>query len=190
MFLGTLGDGEEEATGHLIERGVVWVFHPYDPRFPPVDTADGAHLHARGVRDVDVGADERVLSTIPPPLWRGRGVVLGAGVAFVAVGGLGGRACFLLGGLALSDESWDSKCYLEVFLSPVLVLGGLGGGGLALGGGFLFHRFLTLPITAHHPCPYPLILCPRVPPPPGGGGTPRLLGCQLPPPPQGPPASS
>ena len=76
--------------------GVAWVFHPDNPRFPPVDTGDGAHLHARGVRDVDFGADEGVVGTIPPPK-----VVLGAGVAFVARGGggaWGGRPVSYWGG--------------------------------------------------------------------------------------------
>ena len=82
VFLGTLEGGEEEATGHLVELGVVWVFHPNDPRFPPVDTGGGVHLHARGVRDY--GADEGVVGTIPPPK------VLGAGVASLAGAGLGG----------------------------------------------------------------------------------------------------
>ena len=92
MFLGTFGGGEEEATGHLVELVVVCVFHPDDPRFSPVDTGDGAHLHARGVRHVDFGADEGVVGTIPIK----GGVVLVAGVAFVAGGGGGGR--FLVGG--------------------------------------------------------------------------------------------
>ena len=113
MFLGALGGGEEEATGHLIDRGVLRAFHPYDPRFPPVHTGDGAHLHTRGVRDVDFGADERVIGIIPPPLGGG-GVVLGAGVAFVAGGGgVGGAGLFLAGGggMAQSNESSDSKCH-------------------------------------------------------------------------------
>ena len=93
VVLGTLGGGEEEATGHLVERRVVWVFHPDDPRFPPVDTGDGAHLHARGVQAVDFGADEGVVGTIQ----RG-GVVLGAGVTFVAGWGLGGVLLVVLGG--------------------------------------------------------------------------------------------
>ena len=37
--------------------------------------------------------------------------------------------------MAASDESSDSQCHLEVFLSLVLVTGGLGGGGMALCGG-------------------------------------------------------
>ena len=92
VFLGTFGVGEEEATGHLVELGVVWVFHPDDPRFPPVNTGDGDHLHTRGVRDF--GADEGVVGTIPP-LLGGGGVVLAAGVAFVAGRGSGGA--FLVG---------------------------------------------------------------------------------------------
>ena len=63
--------------------------------------------------------------------------------------------------MAPSDESSDLKCHLEVFLSPFLVTGGLGGGGLALG--FPFLRLPTLPITPHHRCPYPLILRLNVP---------------------------
>ena len=166
VFLGTFGGGEEEATGHLSELGVVWVFHPNDPRFSPVDTGDGAHLHAGGVRDGDFGADEGVVGTVPPPFGGGGGVVLGAGVAFVAGGLEGGGRFWFGGGMAPSDESSDSKAHLELFLSSVLVIGGLGGGGLALlggRGGLLFHSFLTLPITPHHPCPYPLILRPCVP---------------------------
>ena len=78
-----MGGGEEEATGHLV-LGVVWVFYLDDPRFPPVDTGDDAHLHAPGVRDVVFGDDEGVVGTIPPPpLWGG----LSWGRAFVARGG-------------------------------------------------------------------------------------------------------
>ena len=168
VFLGGFGGGEEEATGHAVERGVVWVFHLDNPRFPPVHTGDGAHLHARGVRDVHFGADEGVVGTISPPLggggggsWR-RGWPLWPGGG----GGLGGAGLSLIGGggAAPSDEPADSKCHLDVFLSPVLVTGGWG---VVVwpwgGGGFLFHRFLTLPITPHHRCPYPLILRPTVP---------------------------
>ena len=50
VFLGSLRGGREEAAGHLVERGVAWVFHPDNPRFPPVDTGGSAHLHGRGVR--------------------------------------------------------------------------------------------------------------------------------------------
>ena len=74
VFLGTLGGGEEEATGHLVGCGVVWVFHPDDPRFLLVATGDSAHLQARGVRDLDFGADEGVVGTTttpPPPVWAG-----------------------------------------------------------------------------------------------------------------------
>ena len=90
VFLGTFGGGEQEATGHLVEPGVVWVFDPDDPRFSPVETGDSAHLHARGVRDVDFGADEGVVGTIPPHFgW----------VAFVAGGGGGGGGGrFFVGG--------------------------------------------------------------------------------------------
>ena len=124
VFLGTLDGGEEEATGHLVELGVVWVFHLTDPHFAPVDTGDGAHLHARGVQHVDFGADEGVVYTIPPPPLGG--VCLAGGVGLCGQGGLGGL--FLVGGgVAPSDESWDSKCHLELFLSPVLVNGVWGG---------------------------------------------------------------
>ena len=161
VFLGNLGGGEGEAMGQLAKLGFVWVFHLDDPRFPPVDTSDGAHLHTRGVWDVDFGAEEGVVGTAPAFFWGG--VVLGAGVAYVAGGGLGGGR-FLLGGggVAPYDESSDSKCHLELFVSPGLVTRGSGGGGLAWGGGggLLFHRFLTLPIT-----PTSLPISPRPPPP-------------------------
>ena len=90
---------------------------------------------------MDFGADEGVVGT-PPPL-------LGA-VCLVGWGGLGGRgglrdrggAFFGGGGTAPSVESSCSKCHLELFLSPILVTGGLAGGGLALvgwgGGGSSF----------------------------------------------------
>ena len=95
MFLGGFGGGEEEATGHLVERGVFWVFHPSDPSFPPVDTSDGAHLYALGARDVDFGADEGVVGTISPPF-------LGRAGCFGGAGGLcgpgGGGGCFFLEG--------------------------------------------------------------------------------------------
>ena len=114
VFLGTLGAGEEEATGHLVELGVVWVFHPDDPCFPTMDTGDGARLHACGVRVVDFGTDGGVVRTTPPPLGGG-GVVLAAGVAFVARGGgLGGqRFLLLLGGVAPSNENaiWGFSCH-------------------------------------------------------------------------------
>ena len=42
LFMGTLGGGEEEATGHLVELGVARVLHPDDPFFPPMDSANGA----------------------------------------------------------------------------------------------------------------------------------------------------
>ena len=85
VFLGGLGEGKEEAAGHLVERGVAWVFPPDNPRFPPVDTGDGAHLHACGVRDVDFGANEGVVGTIPPP----KGGCLGGGGGLCGRGGLG-----------------------------------------------------------------------------------------------------
>ena len=76
--------------GHLVELGVVWVFHLDHPRFPPIDTGDGAHLHARGVREVDFGADEGVVGGIPNlvlfwgrgwPLWPGSACAGGGGVS-------------------------------------------------------------------------------------------------------------
>ena len=45
VFMGGLVGGEEEV-GNLVELGVVGVFHPDNPRLPPVDTAHDAHLHA------------------------------------------------------------------------------------------------------------------------------------------------
>ena len=72
VFLGGFGGGEDEAAGHLLEGAVAWVFHPDNPRFPQVDTGDGAHLHTRGGRVVDFGADEGVSGT-RPPFWGGGG---------------------------------------------------------------------------------------------------------------------
>ena len=164
VFLGTFGGREEEAIGHVVELGVIWVFHPADPRFSPVDTGDGAHLHACGIRDVDFGADDGVVGTML--FGGGGGVVLGGGWPSWPGGGAGWGGAFLGGGgMAPSNESSDSKAHVELFLSPVLV--GFGGWWFGLGrgggGGLLFHRFLTLPITPQNPCPYPLILRPRVP---------------------------
>ena len=99
VFLGRFGAGEQETTGHLIERGVVWVFHPNEPYFPLVDTGDGAHLHARGVRDVDFGADEGVVGTILPPLGGGGGCLGGGGgLCGRGGGGLGRAGLFLIWG--------------------------------------------------------------------------------------------
>ena len=150
------------AASHLVERGVAWVVHPDTPRFPPVDTGDGARLHARGIQDVDFSADEGIVGGITK---RGRGLSPG-GVAFVAGGAWGGGgAVSFFGGGPPSDESSDSKCHLEVFLSQILVTGGLRVGGLALGGvgGFLFHRVLTLPTLSHVPQPDPLPSPPHPP---------------------------
>ena len=163
VFLGTFGGGEDEAAGHLVDLRFVWGFHPENPRFSPVDTDDGAQLHALGVRGVDFGADKGVIGTIPPLLGGGG---LGGGDGLRGRGGGWGGGFFLWGGgMAPSDESWDSKCHVEPFLSRVLVAGALGGGGFTLvgGGGPLFHRFLTLPIGPGHPRPYTLVLRIRVP---------------------------
>ena len=68
------------------------------------------------------------LAPPPPLLGGGGGVVLGAGVALVAGGGLGGQAYLLLGrGMAPFDESSDSKCHLQAYLWVVLVTWGPGG---------------------------------------------------------------
>ena len=49
-------------------------------------------------------------------------------------------------------------------MSPALVTVDSWASGLAFGGGeFVFHCFLTLPITPHYRCPYPLIVRPGVP---------------------------
>ena len=115
VFLGGLGVGNEKAAGHLVECGVARVFHLDNPCFRPADTGhgDGAHLHARGVRDVDFGADEGVVGTIPPPPpLRGEFCLGGRGCPLWPGGGRG-RGCPL----------WPS---------------GAGGGGyLLLGGGWL-----------------------------------------------------
>ena len=79
VFLGGFGGEEDEATGHLVVRGVARVFHPANSRFSPVDTGDSAQLHARGVRDVEFGADEGVVGTIPRPLGGGGGSLGGGG---------------------------------------------------------------------------------------------------------------
>ena len=129
VFLGRFRGGEEEATGHLVERGVASVFHPNDSRFPPVDTGHGAHLHARGVRHVDFGADEGVVGTSRPPLPFVGGCLGGGGGLCGRRGGLGAGLSLIggRGGMAPSDESSDSKCHLEVFSSPVLVTWPWGG---------------------------------------------------------------
>ena len=104
MLLGTFGGGEDEATGHLVEPGVVWVFHPGDPRFSLVDAGNCAHLHAPGLRNVVFGVHVGVLGTIPPPPpWGGfvlgaGGFFLEAGVAFVAGGGAWGGAFLVVVG--------------------------------------------------------------------------------------------
>ena len=77
---------EEEAAGHLVECGIAWVFHPDNPRFPPVDTGDGAHLHALGVRDVDFGADEGVVGTMLGFVWGGGGGLGEAGLSLIGGG--------------------------------------------------------------------------------------------------------
>ena len=81
-FLGHLGGWGRGGHRPPHRAGLVCVFHPDDPRFPLVETGDGAHLHARGVRDVDFGADEGVVGN-PPPLrgggLRGGGFLLGGG---------------------------------------------------------------------------------------------------------------
>ena len=46
VIMGGLGGGEDEVAGHLIERGVAWVFHPANACLPPVDIAHSAHLQA------------------------------------------------------------------------------------------------------------------------------------------------
>ena len=44
--MGGLGEREEEAPGHLVERGAAWVLHLDNTRYFLVDTAHSAHLHA------------------------------------------------------------------------------------------------------------------------------------------------
>ena len=102
----------------------------------------------------------------PPPSPLG-GLSWGRGRPLWSGGG-GGGALFFEGRRTPSDQSSDSKCILLICLPPVLVAGGLGGGAVALEGGgvmvlHFLHLFLPFPITAHHPCPHPLILHPRVP---------------------------
>ena len=94
------------------------------------------------VRDVDFGAREGVAGTIRKG---GGGVVLGvAGLCGRGVG-LGGAGPSLMGGgMAPSDESSDSKCHLQVFLSPVSVTGSLGDGGFASGGGGVLFTVIAL----------------------------------------------
>ena len=164
VFSGTLGGGEKEATGHLVELGVVWVFHLDHPRFPPVDTGDGAHLHTRALRDVDFGADGGVVGTIPPPL--GGEVVLWPLWPGSAWGGWGAFP-FGGGGGWLHQMShwtqnaiWSFSCHHFWWLRVWgVVVWPWGAGGARI----LFHGFVSLPIAPHHPCPYPLILRPRVP---------------------------
>ena len=111
---------------------------------------------------MDLGATDGVVGTIPPPLGGG-GVVLGAGLAFVALGGgfKGGVLFRGGGGMAPSHESSNSKRLLGFclpFLPPFLVAGGWGGRfGLGGGGSLFLQPFLTLPfliiatIPAHTP---------------------------------------
>ena len=113
VFLGTLGGGKEEATGHLRALGVVWVFHPDDPYFSPMDTGDGARLHACGVRVVDFGTDGG--SSAPSPPLGGGGFSWGRGWPLCPGGGGlgGGRFLLLLGGVAPSNENaiWGFSCH-------------------------------------------------------------------------------
>ena len=97
-------------------------------------TWQGAHDEGGVCTTPPIGSPyARAYQTKPnQTLGGGGGVVLGVGVACVAGGGgdsLGGE------GMPPSDESSDSKAHLELFLSPVLVTGRWGGGGLALGRG-------------------------------------------------------
>ena len=135
VFLGSLGGGEEEAAGHPVERGVAGVFHSENPaflRWTPLT----------------------VLTSTP--MGYGRWI-------WVPTQGLlgGGPVSYCVRGMAPSDESLDSKCHLEVFLSPILVTRGLGDGGSAFAGGggvplsqLLHppnHRPASLPISPHPP---------------------------------------
>ena len=69
VFWCSLGRGEEEAAGHLVERGVLLVFHPDNPRFPLLDLGDGAHLGPWGT-GCGLWCPRGVVCT-PPPLWGG-----------------------------------------------------------------------------------------------------------------------
>ena len=94
-------------TGHLVELGVVWVFHQDDPCFSPADTGDGTHVHARGVRDVDFGADEGVVGTI-----KGGGGCLGGGGDLCGGGGLGGGGWLDRTSHRTQKPIWSFSCHV------------------------------------------------------------------------------
>ena len=50
--LRSFGRAEDEVALHLIELGVVRVFHPNNPALAGVDTGDGAHLYPAPIWDV------------------------------------------------------------------------------------------------------------------------------------------
>ena len=154
------------AAGHLLESGVVWVFHLDNPRFPPVDTVDGAHLPT----STPVGYEMWTLvprrgssAPSPPPfVW---GLSWGRGWPLWPGGALGGGGCLFVfwGGVAPSDESSNWKSHLEDFLSPVMVTGGFGGWWFGLGGGGVPLSPLPHPPLPNHPPPsLPIPIYPNV----------------------------
>ena len=137
--------------GHRQHRRVWYCLHPDNARPSPVDTAHGAHLHAPLLRAVDLGADDGVID--PPPPRVGRGICLGGEGGLCGRGGIAWGFLFLGWGLAPFDESSDSKCIVEIFLPPLLVVGSSGDGCLVfVGGGSLFLRLFLTPPSQSPPC--------------------------------------
>ena len=159
---GNLGRWGRGGDGHLVELGVFWVFHPDDHRFHPVDTGDGAHLHTRGVRNADFGADEGVVGTHTPPkggCLGGRGGLRGRGGAG---GGGGGVSCWGGGGDGFMRRVIEFKMPSGGFLVTSFGDWGFGGGFGRGGRGAPLsplpyppnHPPPSLPISPHPPAPY------------------------------------
>ena len=134
----------------------MWVFHSNNPRLAPVDTAHGAHLHALCMLDEDMGADDGVVSTIPPAPFRGGGGWTWRQVRALCAdaGGLGGGggAFFFEGGGPHLTNRPTQNAFPAFSCHHFLWRGVLGGGSLALGGQVIYldfvHLFLPFPITA------------------------------------------